>query len=106
MDREIGMKWVEALRSGKYKQGKGALHNADSFCCLGVLCEVMGVAQINIGGFEIAYGHESNVMMPGADVLWRAGLPLDHASRLAHLNDKGGRSFHEIADYIEREYLS
>lgn len=106
MNREIGMKWVEALRSGKYKQGRLALYNADSFCCLGVLCEVMGVEQIDIGGPAVAYGHESNVTMPGADVLERAGLSLDQARRLAHFNDNRGRSFPEIADYIEREYLS
>ena len=106
MNREIGTKWVSALRSGKYKQGKCALHNADSFCCLGVLCEVMGVEQIDIGGPAVAYGHESNVTMPGATVLWRAGLSMDQARRLAHFNDNRGRSFHEIADYIEREHLA
>jgi len=30
-------KWVAALRSGKYKQGKGALRHSDNtYCCLGV----------------------------------------------------------------------
>lgn len=108
MNREIGTKWVSALRSGKYKQGKGVLHDADSssFCCLGVLCEVMGVEQIDIDSPAVAYGHRSNVTMPGADVLRRAGLSMDQARRLAHFNDNRGRSFHEIADYIEREYLS
>lgn len=34
--------WVEALRSGKYKQGTGVLHNedTDAYCPLGVACEV------------------------------------------------------------------
>lgn len=34
--------WVEALRSGKYKQGTGNLyrHDSDSYCCLGVWCDV------------------------------------------------------------------
>lgn len=32
--------WVEDLRSGKFKQGKGKLLDAKgSYCCLGVLCE-------------------------------------------------------------------
>ena len=35
------LKWVEALRSGKYKQGQGALnYNNEKFCCLGVACEI------------------------------------------------------------------
>src|SRR4051812_34484552 len=33
--------WVKALRSGEYKQTKGALHTADgAFCCLGVACDL------------------------------------------------------------------
>lgn len=38
------MKWVEALRSGKYEQGEYQLRTEDDkFCCLGVLCEVRGI---------------------------------------------------------------
>lgn len=42
MDAEIKKRWVEALRSGEYSQGKGALRaqSADSYCCLGVLCDL------------------------------------------------------------------
>jgi hypothetical protein len=39
---EVIQTWVDDLRSGKYKQGKGALKdycNGDHFCCLGVLTE-------------------------------------------------------------------
>lgn len=37
MNKEIKIKWVTALRSGKYKQGKKALNiNNNFFCCLGV----------------------------------------------------------------------
>ena len=34
------IKWAEALESGKYKQGRGALKDKDQFCCLGVSCDV------------------------------------------------------------------
>ena len=42
---EARKKWAEALRSGKYKQGRSRLcaQNADKtevYCCLGVACEV------------------------------------------------------------------
>lgn len=44
MEKKKAMKWVEALRSGEYEQGRGRLRvtdNAgDSFCCLGVACEI------------------------------------------------------------------
>lgn len=33
-------KWVEALESGDYKQGMGYLRHDDSFCCLGVACDL------------------------------------------------------------------
>ena len=34
---------VSALRSGKYKQGTSALRYHDSYCCLGVACDLAGV---------------------------------------------------------------
>lgn len=45
MKEDIEKRWVEALESGKYKQGKDSLkiQNKDgsfSYCCLGVLCEL------------------------------------------------------------------
>lgn len=41
MKPEIRDLWVEALRSGKYKQGFGYLRDSqDYFCCLGVLTEL------------------------------------------------------------------
>ena len=48
-------KWIAALRSGKYKQGKGALQRNESFCCLGVLCEVAGVHNFDHDGFGMTY---------------------------------------------------
>jgi hypothetical protein len=36
--------WVEALLSGKYKQGKGCLRDAkNNFCCLGVAADVLKI---------------------------------------------------------------
>ena len=36
----LQQEWVNALRSGKYKQGKDRLRKNDSYCCLGVACEI------------------------------------------------------------------
>jgi len=39
----VKKKWLEALRSGEYKQTQGELRSEDkpnSFCCLGVLCNI------------------------------------------------------------------
>jgi len=45
MNKNIAKKWVKALRSGKYKRGKGYLKQYNKkgelrHCCLGVLCEL------------------------------------------------------------------
>jgi hypothetical protein len=48
MNQDVKTKWVEALRSGKYRQAQGGLYVTPAkeftpeMCCLGVLCEVMG----------------------------------------------------------------
>lgn len=41
-NRENFQKWVDALRSGAYKQGFGRLYTAenDTYCCLGVACDL------------------------------------------------------------------
>jgi hypothetical protein len=41
MNPEVKAKWIAALESGEYKKGKLALRDKDdSFCCLGVLCDL------------------------------------------------------------------
>jgi len=44
MKREIKDRWVAALKSGTYQQGRGYLKQSDgynsAFCCLGVLCDL------------------------------------------------------------------
>ena len=45
VNKAVIKRWVKALRSGKYKQGLGALKATDSegkprYCCLGVLCDL------------------------------------------------------------------
>ncbi len=40
MNSVIKAKWLNALRSGKYKQGTRALRSKDKYCCLGVLSDL------------------------------------------------------------------
>lgn len=37
MPKEMKEKWVKALRSGEYTQGRGCLEMNGTYCCLGVL---------------------------------------------------------------------
>lgn len=40
MNKEIKKLWIKELRSGNYKQGTKRLRNNNTFCCLGVLCNL------------------------------------------------------------------
>lgn len=55
LPKRIKDKWVKALRSGKYIQGKGELYSGEvmgkpSCCCLGVLEHVCGTPLEDIKG--------------------------------------------------------
>ena len=41
MKAQLKKKWMAALRSGKYQQGKGHLKKDGKFCCLGVLRDIV-----------------------------------------------------------------
>lgn len=40
MNIQVKDKWLNALRSGDYKQEQGKLRSDEGFCCLGVLCDL------------------------------------------------------------------
>jgi hypothetical protein len=111
MNVEIAKMWVEALRSGKYKQARKALCRIDefgekSYCCLGVLCDI---AVDQLAGIEVRKNSSGSMHMydneaaypPLSVVQW---AELKDISGLADLNDRQGRSFEEIAGYIERHH--
>lgn len=51
--KEIKNKWLEALRSGKYKKGSGRLRDEkNNYCCLGVLCDIMPTLKIDKSGYS------------------------------------------------------
>lgn len=115
MNKEIKTLWVKALRSGKYKQGRGALRNTNNeFCCLGVLCDVARKEGV-IGRPKkmkdeglYAYGPIGNSgVLPTVVKEW-AGLtgvnPYIGPEAASNWNDAEKKSFDEIADLIE-EYL-
>ena len=129
MNKEKLKLWLDALRSGEYQQGKGHLANIDeerseSYCCLGVACEVaikdgLGLIKnigprnvINYGlaresGFlpnEVQQwlGHdEGNVMVDFTD-----GESHTREEHVAFLNDSGKWTFEQIADALEAKYLT
>lgn len=104
MNADIKRKWVEALRSGEYKQGRQQLRTAsDEFCCLGVLCDVVGVRWVQDaklrGYMAETDDDESGLWLPDGLGLGIENLDIEEGI-LAKMND-GGASFSEISDYIE-----
>lgn len=103
MDKAIKGKWIAALRSGKYPQGQGALNRNGSFCCLGVLCDVVEPEswQPRDGGYD---GLEPPDVDPNAFLPKRiyeaVDLPKASQFELARMNDMG-LSFKKIAKHIE-----
>ncbi len=102
--------WVDALRSGKYKQGKKLLRDGDQHCCLGVLCELAVEARVTkrIGSSTdvCGYGDNNVTNFPPSEVQdWIGlrsvqGLIPSTSLTLTTINDHG-KPFDEIATIIE-----
>jgi hypothetical protein len=110
---------VNALRSGEYQQGKGVLHNPtdDTYCCLGVLCEVTGREfrafdpnehdyQSNDMEVNDAIYQEFRELFGSYDIPRTAYQyePDNIMDRLMHWNDNMNgfhKDFNQIADWVE-----
>lgn len=117
-------KLMAALRSGDYKQYRGALgivkHNESRYCCLGVACEIVQKVpgmpkrkeKSHDGGMYsgILYGHKDSdlpkTVMDYYGFRHSEGEYKDsegYTWSLAELNDENKKSFKYIAHVIERE---
>jgi hypothetical protein len=115
MINENMKKVLVALRSGEYKQTKEALQNSSGHCCLGVMCEVYEKetgdiidrrTSGNIMGGNLSR-HEKvqtwvGLLTSSGDITIVSPNSSKHIS-LAHMNDSEGKTFSEIADFIESE---
>ena len=101
MDAELKAKWVAALRSGEYKQGQHVLRNSlDHFCCLGVLADIHSPDKWSLDKSTDNYKHDG-YWEAFPRTLEDAGIIASSAMNyLSEMNDSG-RTFAEIADYIE-----
>lgn len=115
LPREFGEKWVKALRSGEYKQGRQKLGNCEiGYCCIGlggVLCGATDEMYTSSEGVA-GYINNNSAYKPSRipeDVLQRipkelrgTGYENPLVQQLSTMNDKLGYSFPEIADWIEK----
>lgn len=109
MKKNVARRWVNALRSGKYKKTTGFLKQKDeneneSYCVLGVLCDLYKKDGKPLSekedGFEEAIAFAGETQIPPKKVLRWAGLGELEAEVIADLNDDN-KSFKQIANYIE-----
>lgn len=102
--KQVVIQWISALRSGEYKQGVGRLKNREtnSFCCLGVLCDLAAKDGGDKWKFDGNY-KGSNHILP---YIFKKYLNLKfyETSILIAMNDSG-KSFKQIANYIQKNIL-
>jgi len=119
MNKRIKSKWLKALRSGKYEQGKYNLRDSENkYCCLGVLCDIYAkenkkrwIKSKSNGNYYMKDGGSKMYAMPSDKVVeWAFGskdLPnLEYENigfGMAYLNDHRDRTFIEIAALIEEQ---
>ena len=124
MDKAIAEKWVAALRSGKYKKGRGRLVDSkERYCCLGVLCDIaikngVPIVRSTDGFSNLDDGYYNHMVLPSPVMEW-AGMDSDDGEYYDHngkghtlvdVNDnlapKRRKGFKFIADIIERNFRS
>jgi len=110
MNPQIKQAWIDALTSGAYEQGYNQLRLRDSYCCLGVLCELAEMEWVcESNGYRheaISYGkhiHEAEeLVLPKSVMAWaelEESSPSVKDSNLSDINDSG-KSFEQIAQLI------
>lgn len=104
MKKNVADKWVAALRSGKYRQGRGRLYDGERFCAIGVLHELFRRDQ-KISKKEF-WSDPSD-----SDAAWFvshwAGCRADFAyapNRFISVDNDRGAEFEVIANIIEENY--
>lgn len=110
INTELAKKWVAALRSGNYAQTQcqlryNELDGTASYCCLGVLCEVAEIPRISHASylFTTENGQEVATSSACAEGWWNKHFGTQLSQQQCWvMNDEQGKSFAEIADYIEK----
>lgn len=113
MNTTIKTKWLKALRSGDYKQGKHSLRmssvvdGCDKYCCLGVLYDLhtngMKWMERDARGHDTGFwAIDGQTTRLGEDFSDKCGISPNEHSHLMKMNDTGS-TFKQIADYIEQD---
>lgn len=104
VNAEFIKKWIGALVSGDYAQGREALKSHDKrYCCLGVACEVAGRKSKFIPVYGLyKFGAETvNISFRFQKTI---GLTDEDVSTLIVMNDNQKKSFKEIATWLRKRF--
>lgn len=100
-------KWIAALDSGEYKQGKGHLQSGDSYCCLAVGCLIIMPSSDLRMKFGKLYGDTPIDQRKAPE--WLRKINMDFKKRtdisLVSINDYHKFTFPEIATLLELVYI-
>lgn len=102
LPEEFKRKWIEALRSNLYLQGKEYLYNnkINTYCCLGVAGIVCGLTKEEMNNNEYLNDEIVPEALYGDGEEDTQTIPVQ---TLVSMNDSGRYSFNQIADFIEKE---
>lgn len=111
-NNDLAVKWVEALRSGKYKQGFGALRTVETdgtmrHCVVGVLADVIDPnawesgAAFDDGSIPKVVWNDCTFGIEGSEY----GIDDNVIDEVMRLNDNETHDFNKLADFLE-EHLS
>jgi hypothetical protein len=102
---ELQSKWIDALRSGEYSQATHQLRSETGFCCLGVLCDVLDSRRwVGERFLTVEPQYPLATCSLPKDVRERAEVTFIVEGHCIHMNDSLGKSFVEIADYLEKQF--
>ena len=112
MKADVKRRWVKALRSGKYKQGRQylrqTLNGQDKFCCLGAVTDICGKrwnkgrTKLLEAGVQQVFCFRGNAGTLDGRFRAEIGLTDSEEAILATKNDSGRWSFKRIATWIEK----
>lgn len=101
-------KWIAALDSGEYKQGKSEMQGYKGYCCLGVGCKVIipkMKQQLDFNGRLIGTHPISQRHAPKWLININSDFTYKTGQSLIGLNDIEGYTFSEIATLLELVYI-
>ena len=110
MPKEYLQRWLAALRSGKYRQGKGTLKYGANYCCLGVLQHCLtGNVERDATGLPLKmptdeWLHARGIKFNNGSLASKASPMVTYSQGCDHLtniNDDGRYTFKQIANILE-----